>query len=121
LQRQRELIVTAVDFVCCNLAPYNKTLLRHAISVSRESTLIKEGTMANGEAFRQQGSGGAKLEQAAEKFTSLGGATKTEAKRLPPANDNHAEHDLPPCLPVTDAEVTLLHRYLSREILGLFS
>ena len=37
------------------------------------------------------------------------------------ANDNIAHHDLPPCLPVTDEEVTLLHRYLSREILGLFS
>ena len=41
--------------------------------------------------------------------------------RNTPANDNPAHHDLPPCLPVTDEEVTLLHRYLSREILGLFS
>jgi hypothetical protein len=41
--------------------------------------------------------------------------------RNTPANDNSAEHDLPSCLPVTDEEVTLLHRYLSREILGLFS
>ena len=41
--------------------------------------------------------------------------------RNTPANDNPADHDLPPCLPVTDEEVTLLHRYLSREILGLFS
>ena len=41
--------------------------------------------------------------------------------RNTPANDNPAGHDLPPCLPVTDEEVTLLHRYLSREILGLFS
>ena len=38
-----------------------------------------------------------------------------------PANDNPADHELPPCLPVTDEEITLLHRYLSREILGLFS
>ena len=38
-----------------------------------------------------------------------------------PANDNPAQHDLPPCLGVTDEEVRLLHRYLSREILGLFS
>lgn len=37
------------------------------------------------------------------------------------ANDNPRNHDLPPCLPVTDEEITLLHRYLSREILGLFS
>ncbi len=41
--------------------------------------------------------------------------------RNTPANDNPAGHDLPPCLPVTDEEVTLLHQYLSREILGLFS
>jgi hypothetical protein len=41
--------------------------------------------------------------------------------RNTPANDNPADHDLPPCLPVTDEEVTLLHRYLSREILGLFT
>jgi hypothetical protein len=41
--------------------------------------------------------------------------------RNTPANDNPADHDLPPCLLVTDEEVTLLHRYLSREILGLFS
>ena len=40
--------------------------------------------------------------------------------RNTPANDNPADHDLPYCLPVTDEEVTLLHRYLSREILGLF-
>jgi hypothetical protein len=42
-------------------------------------------------------------------------------RRNTPANDNPAIHDLPTCLPVTDEEVTLLHRYLSREILGLFS
>ena len=42
-------------------------------------------------------------------------------RRNGPANDNPAGHDLPSCLPVTDEEVTLLHRYLSREILGLFS
>jgi hypothetical protein len=41
--------------------------------------------------------------------------------RNTPANDNPHDEDLPPCLPVTDEEVTLLHRYLSREILGLFS
>jgi len=38
----------------------------------------------------------------------------------PPANDNPALN-FPTCVPVTDEEVTLLHRYLSREILGLFS
>lgn len=41
--------------------------------------------------------------------------------RNTPANDNPADHDLPPCLPVTDEEVNVLHQYLSREILGLFS
>jgi len=41
--------------------------------------------------------------------------------RNTPANDNPADHDLPSCLAVADEEVTLLHRYLSREILGLFS
>jgi len=41
--------------------------------------------------------------------------------RNAPANDNSADHDLPSCVAVTDEEVTLLHRYLSREILGLFS
>ena len=38
-----------------------------------------------------------------------------------PANDDPGDVGLMPCLPVTDEEVTLLHRYLSREILGLFS
>ena len=41
--------------------------------------------------------------------------------RNTPANDNPADHDLPPCLLLTDEEVALLHQYLSREILGLFS
>jgi hypothetical protein len=39
----------------------------------------------------------------------------------PPANDNIGVQGLPACLAVTDDEVMLLHRYLSREILGLFS
>lgn len=41
--------------------------------------------------------------------------------RNTPANDNPCDNGLLPCLPVTDEEVTLLHRYLSREILGLLS
>lgn len=41
--------------------------------------------------------------------------------RSTPANDNPGDNRLLPCLPVTDEEVTLLHRYLSREILDLFS
>lgn len=54
-----------------------------------------------------------------------GGFLDTPSPAVPgrntPANDNPAEYDLPPCLPVTHEEVTLLHQYLSREILGLFS
>lgn len=36
------------------------------------------------------------------------------------ANDNPAVINLPTCLEVTDEEVRLLHRYLGRQILGLF-
>lgn len=43
------------------------------------------------------------------------GTTSTSG---PPANDNPA---LPPCLPVTDEEVTLLHQYLGQQILALFA
>jgi hypothetical protein len=41
-------------------------------------------------------------------------------KRNSPANDNPSIHNLPTCLAVTDDEVMLLHRYLSRDILALF-
>jgi hypothetical protein len=41
--------------------------------------------------------------------------------RNTPANDNPGDSGLLPCLRVTDEEVTLLHRHLSREILDLFS
>ena len=37
-----------------------------------------------------------------------------------PANDNPSINDLPACLEVTDEEVSLLHRYLGRQILALF-
>ena len=37
-----------------------------------------------------------------------------------PANDNPSIDDLPACLPVTDEEVRLLHRFLGRQILALF-
>ena len=37
-----------------------------------------------------------------------------------PANDNPSIEHLPTCLEVTDDEVRLLHRYLSRQILALF-
>ena len=37
------------------------------------------------------------------------------------ANDNPASDDLPACLLVTEAEVTLLQTYLGQQILGLFS
>ena len=51
----------------------------------------------------------------------LGRSCAAVPGRNTPANDNRGDHDLSPCLPVTDEEVTLLHRYHSREILGLFS
>jgi len=51
----------------------------------------------------------------------LDGPSRAVPARNTPANDNPCDHDVLPCLPVTDEEVTLLHRYLSREILGLFS
>lgn len=43
------------------------------------------------------------------------------ATNIAPANDNPEINELPACLPVTDAEVSLLHQYLGQEILGLFS
>jgi hypothetical protein len=46
---------------------------------------------------------------------------RSDAAPRPPANDNIGVQGLPTCLAVTDDEVMLLHRYLSREILGLFS
>ena len=42
-------------------------------------------------------------------------------RRNSPANDNPGDQRVLSCLPVTDEEVTLLHRYLCRDILGLFS
>ena len=46
---------------------------------------------------------------------------RSDAAPRPSANDNIVAQSLPTCLAVTDDEVMLLHRYLSREILGLFS
>jgi len=59
--------------------------------------------------------------RAADDHTFLDRKSRGVSAGNTPANDNPADHGLPPCLPVTDEEVTLLHRYLSREILGLFS
>jgi hypothetical protein len=43
------------------------------------------------------------------------------ATNVSPANDNPDRDAFAACLPVTDAEVRLLHQYLGQEILGLFS
>ena len=59
---------------------------------------------------------------AAKKSVSIGSLTSSaDGAAGPPANDNASMLQLPACLPVTDDEVRLLHQYLSREILGLFS
>ena len=50
-----------------------------------------------------------------------GQVERKSSKAALPANDNPKLDHLVPCLPVTDEEVRLLHRYLSREILGLFA
>jgi hypothetical protein len=66
--------------------------------------------------------GRAKLEPFANKLVSVGWPGEGEvATASPPANDNRTVEDLPACLQVTDDEVRLLHRYLGRQILGLFS
>ena len=52
---------------------------------------------------------------------SLDPLLRAVPSRNTPANDNPQLKGSPTCLPVTDEEVTLLHQYLSREILGLFS
>lgn len=44
----------------------------------------------------------------------------TPGSSVSPANDNPTLTDLPACLPVTDEEVRLLHRYLGPQILALF-
>jgi hypothetical protein len=50
-----------------------------------------------------------------------GRATEEAAASRPPANDNPLLGGLTACLPVTDEEVRLLHRYLGAQILGLFA
>jgi hypothetical protein len=70
--------------------------------------------MADREAVRRSQSA-AKRERAQSKplsFAGTGGAS---------SNDNPVSDDLPTCLEVTDEEVSLLHRYLGQQILGLFS
>ena len=60
--------------------------------------------------------------RAARKTVSVGKLTDpAEGAASPPANDNADWYELPASLPVTEAEIRLLHQYLSREILGLFS
>jgi hypothetical protein len=77
--------------------------------------------MAEQNAVRRQRDD-ARPEPAANKSAWIALPAGGEASALvKPANDNPADHDLPSCLAVTDEEVRLLHRYLSRAILGLFS
>jgi hypothetical protein len=76
--------------------------------------------MANRHAIRRKTRGAKPV--APKKTVSIGKLTgSADGTASPPANDNGDMLQLPACLPVTDEEVRLLHRYLSREILGLFS
>ena len=55
-------------------------------------------------------------------LTVLDGVFVPEAAtNVAPANDNPGFHRGHACLPVTDAEVRLLHQYIGQQILGLFS
>lgn len=76
--------------------------------------------MANQHAIRRETAEGEP--QKPKKTASMEGlAGPADGSASLPANDNANMPPLPACLPVTDDEVTLLHQYLSREILGLFS
>ena len=89
------------------------------IFLSRESTLLVEGKVAKQDAVRRQGD---EVRRAANDLKSpVAAATEKAAASGPPANDNPKLDLLAPCLPVTDEEVRLLHRYLGAQILGLFA
>jgi hypothetical protein len=60
----------------------------------------------------QRESGLASIGRISDRMTSSSG---------PPANDNPALDSLPPCLPVTEDEVRLLHQYHGQQILALFA
>ena len=70
--------------------------------------------------FVQAAMSGAQSPEASNDDVLLDRRLPAVPSRNTPANDNPGIHSLPPCLAVTDEEVTMLHRYLSREILGLF-
>lgn len=75
--------------------------------------------MANRHAIRRKTT---RAEPRAAKTASIGRLTPSaEGAANPASNDNVSMLQQPACLSVTEEEVTLLHRYLSREILGLFS
>jgi len=61
------------------------------------------------------------IRQAANDRALPVGVGSEEAGASKPANDNPALEGLPPCLPIMDEEVRLLHRYLGEQILGLFA
>lgn len=76
--------------------------------------------MANRHAIRRETTEGGPA--AAKEAVSIGSLkASADGAANAPANDNVSVLQFPACLPVTDDEVRLLHRYLSREILGLFS
>ena len=107
---------------CCNCARYNSTLLLRTIFLSGESTLLVEGKLAKLEAVRGQRGGKTAGRTAENARASIGVPAAEEAgSSRSPANDNPTLDSLAACLPVTDEEVRLLHRYLGAQILGLFA
>jgi len=106
---------------CCNYARYNSTLLLRTIFLSGESTLLVEGTMARRKAVRRHNDKNRVPWAANDQAPPAGTATEEGTARRPPANDNPTLDGLPACLPVTDEEVRLLHRYLGAQILGPFA
>jgi hypothetical protein len=106
---------------CCNCARYNSTLLLRTIFLSGESTLLLEGKLAK-KAVRGQRGGKTAGRTAENARASIGVPAAEEAgSSRSPANDNPTLDGLPACLPVTEEEVGLLHRYLGAQILGLFA
>ena len=107
---------------CCNCARYNSTLLLRTIFLSGESTLLVEGKLTKQEPVRRQSGGKTARRIGEDARASVTGTAAEEAgSSRSPANDNPTLDGLPACLPVTEEEVGLLHRYLGAQILGLFA
>jgi hypothetical protein len=103
---------------CCNYAQHNSSLLLRTVFLSGESTLFVEGKVAKQDALRPQRK---TVRQAANDRVPAVRLDIEQAKDSEAANDNPMLDGLPACLPVTDEEVRLLHRYLGAQILGLFA